>query len=79
MRRRLPLLSAAGLPVELRLEGEDGRVPPGVELSAGDDAVGHGLIGMRERVAIYGGEISTGRRADGGFRVHASLPRGARS
>jgi signal transduction histidine kinase len=35
---------------------------------------GHGLIGMRERVAVYGGVLDAGRGVDGGFRVHASLP-----
>ena len=37
---------------------------------------GHGLIGMRERVALYGGRLETGPDPDGGFRVHATLPRG---
>ncbi len=36
--------------------------------------VGHGLLGMRERAALYGGEIVAGPGADGGFRVHARLP-----
>lgn len=35
---------------------------------------GHGLIGMRERVAVYGGELQTGSRTEGGFRVRARLP-----
>jgi signal transduction histidine kinase len=37
-------------------------------------ASGHGLDGMRERVVVYGGQFSAGRRADGGFRVHAHFP-----
>jgi signal transduction histidine kinase len=35
---------------------------------------GHGLLGMRERVAVFGGELATGPRVGGGFRVAATLP-----
>ena len=35
---------------------------------------GHGLMGMRERVALYGGEVRTARRTNGGFAVWARLP-----
>jgi signal transduction histidine kinase len=35
---------------------------------------GHGLIGMRERVALFGGELRAGRDPAGGFSVHARLP-----
>jgi signal transduction histidine kinase len=37
---------------------------------------GHGLVGMRERVAVLGGELETGRRVGGGFLVAARLPVG---
>jgi signal transduction histidine kinase len=108
----------AGLPVELRVEGERRELPVGLELSAYrivqealtnalkhagdahasvsvrygadsleleilDDGVGastavasggHGLVGMRERVALYGGRFDAGRDAAGGFAVRVLLP-----
>ena len=108
----------AGLPVELRIEGERRPLPVGIELSAyrivqealtnalkhGGDAHatvdvrygadtleleivddgrgsatqvvggGHGLVGMRERVALYGGRLDAGRRQSGGFGVRVLLP-----
>jgi signal transduction histidine kinase len=57
----------------------------GLELEVVDDGAplrrngvvpGHGLVGMRERVALLGGELETGRRESGGFRVAARLPVG---
>jgi signal transduction histidine kinase len=35
---------------------------------------GHGLVGMRERVALYGGHLDAGRRSSGGFAVRVLLP-----
>ena len=35
---------------------------------------GHGLIGMRERAAVLGGELQAGPRSGGGFAVRASIP-----
>jgi signal transduction histidine kinase len=107
----------AGLPVELRIEGEPIQLPAGIDLTAyrlvqegltnalkharaeraevmvryggghvelmvtddgpggGDgDKGGHGLVGMRERVSVYGGELEAGPRAGGGYRLRATLP-----
>lgn len=38
------------------------------------DGQGHGLTGMRERVAVFGGELDAGPLPDGGFRVGARIP-----
>ena len=50
---------------------DDGRRPP--EAPVHGDGQGHGLIGMRERVEIYGGSVSAGPWPSG-WRVQATLP-----
>ncbi len=63
------------------------RVGPDIEITVLDDGAGgstaetaappgggHGLLGMRERVAAVRGTLTTGPRYGGGFRVHAILP-----
>jgi signal transduction histidine kinase len=107
----------AGMPVELRVEGDPRPLPAGVDLTAyrlvqegltnalkharaeraqvlvrysaddievtvsddgrgagSGDGGGHGLVGMRERVAVYGGELEAGPRPEGGYRLRARLP-----
>ena len=112
-------MEAAGLPVELTVDGTHDDLPPALELSVyrivqealtntlkhagptyahvqirrhertvtidvvdggggganrGHAGGGHGLVGMRERVALFGGELTAAPRPEGGFAVHATLP-----
>jgi signal transduction histidine kinase len=107
----------AGLPVELKVEGDPVQLAAGLDLTAyrfvqegltnalkhagaehaevlvryddghvaltvtddgkgdgGGEGGGHGLVGMRERVSVYGGELDAGPRPEGGYRLHARLP-----
>ena len=49
---------------------DNGMADPGRKALAG----GHGLAGMRERAAVFGGELAAGPRPGGGFAVRARLP-----
>jgi signal transduction histidine kinase len=107
----------AGLPVEVRVEGDPSPLPRAIDLSAyrivqegltnalkharagradvtvrygtdglelevrddgagttRSDGLGHGLVGIRERVKIYGGEMTAGPAPEGGFVLRARLP-----
>jgi signal transduction histidine kinase len=113
----LEQIGRAGLPVELRVEGEPFPLPRAIDLSAyrivqegltnalkhsrashaevtihylpdqleldvrddgqgasASDGLGHGLVGVRERVNIYGGEMSAGTSNGGGFLLRTRLP-----
>jgi signal transduction histidine kinase len=56
-------------PEELEIEVRDNGLG-----SATTDGLGHGLVGVRERVKIYGGEMSAGTSGDGGFLLSTRLP-----
>jgi signal transduction histidine kinase len=62
-------------PSELLVQVEDdGRGGTGEFTRGPDDRPGHGLVGIRERVALYGGILRIGPRQGGGFEVRARFP-----
>jgi signal transduction histidine kinase len=56
-------------PDELQLEVRDNGMG-----TATSDGLGHGLVGVRERVKIYGGEMTAGTATEGGFVLSTRLP-----
>jgi signal transduction histidine kinase len=65
------------LPDALEIQVSDnGTGPTASRTDATDqpDGGGHGLIGMRERVMLFGGELSAGPRPQGGYAVIARIP-----
>ncbi len=115
-------LTAAGLPVEVHVDGARNGIPAALDLTAyrlvqesltnvvkhagqaraevtvryevgalfvevvddgqgpaatsGAANLGHGQLGMLERVSVWGGSLTTGKRPGGGYRVAARLPYG---
>ncbi len=69
-----PDVSAA---VDLRVTTDSVRIQvddDGRGGAAADDGQGHGILGMRERIAVHAGEVEAGPRPGGGFRVRAVVP-----
>ena len=61
-------------PERLHVEvSDDGRGTSGGTPAPGGHH-GHGIAGMRERAALYGGELHAGPGDDGGYTVRVSLP-----
>ena len=65
--------AADALTVEVTDDGSGGPRPNGAPVSRADTG-GHGLVGMRERVALYGGVLEAAALPGGGFQVTARLP-----
>jgi signal transduction histidine kinase len=62
------------LPGELVIEVTDSGCPPAVPAPAPAPGPARGLIGLRERVAVYGGDLDASPRLGGGWRVRARIP-----
>jgi signal transduction histidine kinase len=70
---------AGRVPTKVVVQNAGGQLRLEVANAAGEALVrdgvgGHGLIGMRERVRLYGGTLDAGPGPDGGFVVRATLP-----
>ncbi|GAA0921718.1 hypothetical protein GCM10009558_033260 [Virgisporangium aurantiacum] len=73
------LRHAGTVPTTVAVRRDAGRVTVVVENEPGapgrvGTGGGHGLVGMRERVAMFDGEFAASARADGGFLVRAGFP-----
>jgi signal transduction histidine kinase len=60
--------------VTVEITDQGPRVPGAPQVPPARAGSGHGIIGMRERVAVFGGEFAAGPGPDGGFRVRACFP-----
>ena len=70
----LASVTVAYEPNEVVLVVEDDGEGPREADELSEAGGGHGLVGMRERAALYGGLVQAGRRRGGGFAVRARLP-----
>jgi signal transduction histidine kinase len=75
------LKHAGGARTRVLVAFRDGRLDLEVRNARGQAAsaaegAGRGLVGMRQRVAVYGGELDAGPLPEGGFAVRARLPLG---
>ena len=61
----------AGVALEVTDDGRPRARP--VNPAQAESSAGHGITGMRERAAVFGGEVSAGPGPDGGWRVHTML------
>jgi signal transduction histidine kinase len=59
--------------LEVQVRDEGGAGPRPARAATGGRS-GQGLVGMRERVNLFGGELHAGPGPDGGFTVDARLP-----
>jgi signal transduction histidine kinase len=64
------------LMIEVVDDGRGAAAMSSADTGAGAEASGHGLVGMRERVDVWGGELCFGPVSGGGYRVRARLPYG---
>jgi signal transduction histidine kinase len=66
--------TADGVTVSVTDDGRGAAAQPASANGTAADGTGHGLHGMRERVELYGGTVTAGPRAGGGYQVTATLP-----
>jgi signal transduction histidine kinase len=68
-----------GSEIEIRDEGPGAATPVQRRPHKPESGLGHGLIGVRERVVVFGGEFAAEALPGGGFRLRATLPAGGPS
>lgn len=68
-------VTVADREVELRIRDQGTRIDTPPRYPDDDASRGHGIVGMRERASLFAGTVDAGPHPDGGFEVHAILPR----